>query len=72
MVGPPDILLFTSITFPQENLSGKLLLVLNCDHLLKLCIKKKRKQKTSPRRLSGTMNFGSPNLTKPKESLGMQ
>ena len=45
MVGPPNILLFVSITFPQENLSGKLLLVLNCDHLLKLCIKKKKKNK---------------------------
>ena len=37
------------ITFSQQILVSKLLLVLNYDHHLKLCIKKK--QKTSPRRL---------------------
>ena len=44
MVGPG------LITFSQQILVSKLLLVLNYDHHLKLCIKKK-KQKTSPRRL---------------------
>ena len=44
MVGSSDILLFTSITFPQQILGGKLLLVLNCNHLLKLCIKKEKQK----------------------------
>ena len=39
-----DILLFTSITCPQQIFCGKLLRVLNCDHHLKLCMKKKKKK----------------------------
>ena len=56
MVGPPNILLFVSITFPQENLSGKLLLVLNCDHLLKLCIKK-NETKNQPKKTKWNNEF---------------
>ena len=60
MVGPG------LITFSQQILVSKLLLVLNYDHHLKLCIRKnKTKTKNQPKKtMSGTMNFGSPNLTK--------
>ena len=61
MVGPSLIfyyLIFTSITFSQQILGRKLLLV------LKLCIKK-NKQKDNTRKLcmKRTVNYDSPNLT---------
>ena len=55
------------ITFSQQILISKLLLVLNYDHHLKLCIKKKKTKNQPKKTMSGTMNFGSPNLTKPKK-----
>ena len=61
MVGPG------LITFSQQILVSKLLLVLNYDHHLKLCIKKKKTKNQPKKTMSGTMNFGSPNLTKPKK-----
>ena len=56
MVDPSDILLFMSITFPQQTLGGKLLLVLNCDHLLKLCIKK-NETKNQPKKTKRNNEF---------------
>ena len=56
--------------FSQQILGGKSLSVLNYDHHSKLCIKKKINKKNQPKKtVSGTMNFGSPNLTKPKKIL---
>ena len=62
MVGPTLIfyyLIFTSTVFSQQSFGKKLLLV------LKLCIKKKNKQKDNTRKLcvKCIVNFGSPNLT---------
>ena len=59
------------IIFSQQILGSKLLLILNYGHHLKLCIKKKKQNKTKnqPKNtMSGTMNFGSPNLTKLKKN----
>ena len=42
MEDPYLIFYYLSITFPQQILGGKLLFVLNYDHHLKLCIKKKK------------------------------
>ena len=62
MIGPNLInyyLIFTSTIFSQRILGKRLLLA------LKLCIKKKNKQKDNTIKLcmKRTENFGSPNLT---------
>ena len=65
----------SSTTFSQQILCGKLLLVFNWDNHFKLCIKKKKQNKTKQHTknqqkkiVHEIVNFCSPNLTKPKKN----